>query len=207
MMKELLPEIRKHRKADHPILPLILNRWSPRAMSKEPLADEEIFSLFEAARWAPSSYNNQPWRFIYARRGTSAFARFLKWLVPFNQTWASQAALLVVIISRKNFEHNEKPSVTHAFDTGAAWENICLEAVSRDLAVHGMEGFDYQAVRESLQIPDTYDVMAMFAVGKRASPDTLPPDLQKKEIPSNRKKIEEIAMEGSFFEQKKSSKP
>ena len=193
------------RRADHQILPLILNRWSPRAMTGESLDPEVLNSLFEAARWAPSSYNNQPWRFIYARRETPFFPKFIDLLVEFNRQWAPKAAVLGVICAHKTFEHNNKPSVTHAFDTGAAWENLCLEANSRSLVAHGMEGFDYLKAREALHIPEEYEVLAMFAVGKRSAKETLPPEIQKREAPSPRKKIEEFAMEGVFRE--RSSKP
>lgn len=196
-MKDInLPEIKQHRKPDHPIHPLILNRWSPRAMTGEKISDEEIRCLFEAARWAPSSSNNQPWRFLYAKRETEYWDSFYELLVEFNKQWCLNAALLGIMISRTTFERNNKPSVTHALDTGAAWENICIEGTSRDLVVHGMEGFDYAKAKK--MIPEGYEVHAMFAVGRKASRDILPPELQKREIPSSRKKIEEFAFEGKF---------
>ncbi len=114
---------------------LILNRWSPRSMTGEELTDEVIMSLFEAARWAPSSYNNQPWRFIYAKRNTKYWDRLFNLLVEGNKVWAKNAAL-VVVIARKDFEHNEKRARTNQFDAGAAWETLALEATSRGLAVH-----------------------------------------------------------------------
>ncbi len=91
------------RKANYPILPLILNRWSPRAMTGEEMTDEELMPLFEAARWSPSSYNNQPWRFIYAKRGTPAWKTFLNLMIEFNQSWTKNAAALVVVVSKKTF--------------------------------------------------------------------------------------------------------
>ena len=136
------PENESARKSNYPINPLILNRWSPRSMTGEALNDDDIMSLFEAARWAPSSYNNQPWRFIYAKRNSEHWNRFFNLLMEPNKVWAKNAAILVVVISRKNFEFNEKPAVTHQFDTGSAWENLALEASSRDIVAHGMQGFD-----------------------------------------------------------------
>jgi nitroreductase len=186
------------RKPDHPINPLILNRWSPRAMSGEEVSDGELMSLFEAARWAPSSSNNQPWRFIYAKRDTPHWDRFFDLLVDFNKSWCQKAAVLGVVAALTVFERNGKPSVTHGYDTGAAWENLFLEGVSRHLVVHGMEGFDYQKARETLKIPPEYAVLAMFAVGKPGRKEDLPPDLQKRETPSSRKKVSEFAFEGSF---------
>lgn len=190
------PEIQKHRKPDYPIHPLILNRWSPRAMSGEALSDQELLPLFEAARWAPSSYNNQPWRFLYAKRETEHWEKFFDLLVDFNQRWCRNAAVLGLIISDRFFEKNDKPCVTHALDAGAAWENLALEGTSRHLVVHGMEGFDYQKARKNLKIPDRYEVLAMFAIGKKAPKESLSPELQAKETPSPRKKLEEIAFEG-----------
>ncbi|PIS02885.1 MAG: nitroreductase [Chlamydiae bacterium CG10_big_fil_rev_8_21_14_0_10_42_34] len=187
-----------NRKADHPILPLILNRWSPRSMTGEKISEEETLSLFEAARWAPSSYNNQPWRFVYAKRETPHWDKFFNLLIEFNQSWCANAALLGVIVSGKVFEKNKKPSITYALDAGSAWQNLALEGTSRGLVVHGMQGFDYQKAKEILQIPDDFEVLAMFAVGKKAPKENLPPDLQEREVPSGRKKVDEIAFEGSF---------
>ncbi len=186
------------RNPEHPILPLILNRWSPRAMSGESITDAELMSLFEAARWAPSSRNNQPWRFIYARRGTPEWEKFFALLIEFNQSWAKNASVLIVIISQKTFEHNNQPSITHNFDAGAAWENLALEASHRGLVAHGMEGFDYDQAKKVLGIPDDYDVLAMVAIGKPGKKEDLPPALQEREIPSQRKPLKEMVFEGEF---------
>jgi nitroreductase len=186
------------RHAQYDINPLILHRWSPRAMSGEELSDTELMRLFEAARWAPSSYNGQPWRFIYAKRNTANWDKIFNLMVDFNKSWAKNAAVLVVIISRKNFEHDEKPSVTHQFDAGAAWENLALQGETQGLITHGMQGFDYEKARGDLSIPDVFDVMAMVAIGKPAAKEILPPELQQKEQPSSRKQLSEIIMEGQF---------
>src|SRR3954453_19812718 len=115
----LTGEVRAHRKASYDISPLLLNRWSPRSMTGEALSDKELFPLFEAARWAPSSFNGQLWRFIIARRqNATEFAKFLDLLVPGNRMWAQNPAVLVVVTSRTRFEYNDKPSITHAFDAG-----------------------------------------------------------------------------------------
>ena|SRR3989344_6901330 len=186
------------RKPGYKINPLILSRWSPRAMSGESLTDKELMTLFEAARWAPSSYNNQPWRFIYAKRGTSNWDKFMDLLVEFNQSWAKNAAVLILIISKKNFEHNNKPSVTHRFDAGSAWENLALQAMDMKLVAHGMEGFDYEKARKVLKVPNDYDVEAMIAIGKMGKIEELPKELQEKEVPSDRKPLNEIVFEGEF---------
>lgn len=191
-------ETERSRKSTYPINPLILNRWSPRSMTGEELDNEEIMSLFEAARWAPSSYNNQPWRFIYAKRNTEDWDRLFSLLADGNRTWAKNSALLVVVISRKNFEYNEKPARTHQFDAGAAWENLALEAFSRGIVAHGMQGFDYDKARIDLEIPTDFEVMAMIAIGKKGPRENLPPELQEKEKLTDRKSLKDIVMEGIY---------
>ena len=192
------PENESARKSNYPINPLILNRWSPRSMTGEALNDDDIMSLFEAARWAPSSYNNQPWRFIYAKRNTEHWDRFFNLLAEGNKNWTKNAALLVVVISRKNFEFNEKPAITHQFDAGSAWENLALEASSRGIVAHGMQGFDYEKARVDLGVPHDFEVMAMIAIGKKGPIEILPPELQEKEKLTDRKPLKEIIMEGFY---------
>ena len=191
-------EIQTKRTSEYSINPLILSRWSPRSMTGEELGDDDIMSLFEAARWAPSSFNNQPWRFIYAKRNTEHWDRLFNLLVDVNKTWAKNAALLAVVISRKNFEFNEKPARTHQFDTGSAWENLALEASSRGIVAHGMQGFDYEKAKTELGIPADFEVMAMIAIGKRGPKENLPTELQDKEKPNERKALKDIIMEGTF---------
>src|SRR6266508_372815 len=186
------------RHSEYDINPLILNRWSPRAMSCEEISDTELMLLFEAARWAPSSYNGQPWRFIYAKRNTEHWDKIFNLMVDFNKSWAKNAAVLLVIISRKNFEQDEKLSVTHQFDAGAAWENLALQGETQGLVTHGMQGFDYEKARLDLSVPDTFDVMAMVAIGKPAPKEILLPEVQQREQASDRKPITEKIMEGKF---------
>lgn len=186
------------KQSDYPIQSEFLTRTSSRAFSEERLKEEELMSLFEAARWAPSSYNNQPWRFIYARRGESEWTPLFSVLIEFNQKWVSKADTLVLILTRKNFEHNNKPAPTAPFDTGAAWMSLALEAAHRNIVAHGMQGFDYEGIRKKLAIPDTYDVEAMVAIGRAGSPDSLPEDLRQKEIPSTRKPLKELIAKGHF---------
>ncbi len=191
-------EVKKIRKADYPINQLILDRWSPRSMTGEEMTEEELMTLFEAARWAPSSYNAQPWRFLYAKKNSPSWSLFFNLLVEGNQAWNKNASVLLLIVSLKNFERNNKPAHTHSFDTGAAWMALALEGSSRGYVVHGMEGFDYEKARKDLGIPDDYQVEAMVAIGKRAPPNKLPPELQEREKPSTRKSLSEIAIEGKF---------
>ena len=197
-MEKLTEEIKQNRKPGYGINPLILGRWSPRSMTGEEISDEELMSLFEAARWAPSSYNGQPWRFIYAKRDTKEWDKLFNLLVEGNQGWAKNAAVLVVIISRKNFEFNNKPSITHTFDTGSSWENMAIEASARGLVTHGMEGFNYDKAKTDLEIPDDYEVCAMVAIGKKGKKEDLPEALQKMEVPSSRKPLKELVMLGKF---------
>ena len=189
----------ERRKAGYPIDSLFLDRWSPRAMSGEEITEEELLTLFEAARWAPSSYNNQPWRILYARRNTVHWPLFFDLLVDFNKTWVKGAAALVVFISKTTFDHNGEPSITHSFDTGAAWQNFALEASLKNLAVHGMEGFDYDRARTVLKIPPDFQVEVMAAIGKPGKKEDLPVGLQERETPNDRRKLTETITEGPYI--------
>ncbi len=191
--------IRDFRKPENNIYEIFLNRWSPRAMSGEEIEEKTLFQLFEAAKWAPSSNNNQPWRFIYARRNTKHWDTFFNLLAEGNQVWAHNAAALIVVISKTTFD-NGKHARTHSFDAGAAWENFALQGSMMGLVVHGMQGFDYYKAKEVLQIPDGYQVEAMIAVGKKGKKEDLPDYQQEREFPSSRKTIAQIVMEGVFKE-------
>ena len=186
------------RTPDHPVDRIFLDRWSPRAMSGEPMPREELMILFEAARWAPSSYNNQPWRILYALRDTEQWKLFFDLLVEGNQIWAKNAGALLLFISKTTFDRNEKPSITHTYDTGAAWENLALQGSLKGYVVHGMQGFDYERARTALSIPGVFQVEAMAAVGLPASPEVLPEKLQQVEAPSDRRKLEQTICEGPF---------
>jgi nitroreductase len=186
------------RKADYPIESLFVERWSPRAMSGESLSEGEILTLFEAARWAPSTYNEQEWRFLYARRETPQWQSIFDLLVEGNQAWCKNAAILVVIVAHKVFAKNGKPNPVHLFDVGAAFENIALQGTAMGLVVHGMQGFDFEKARTTLKVPDDYAVAAMFAAGRPAPVDVLPEPLREREKPTGRKPVSEFICEGSF---------
>lgn len=186
------------RKEEYPADKLFPLRHSPRAMSGEALTQQEIMPLFEAAKWAPSSFNNQPWRFLYSLKGSATWNTFLNLLLPQNQVWCKNAGALVVLISKTTFDHNGKPAKTHSFDAGAAWENFALQGTFSGLAVHGMQGFDYDRAKTELSIPDEYQVEAMIAVGKPGRKEDLPPELRERETPTPRKKLSEIVFEGKF---------
>jgi nitroreductase len=193
-----LPDPLASRKPDHPIERLFLLRWSPRAMSGAPLAEAQLLSLLEAARWAPSTYNEQEWRYLYARRDTAGWALFLDLLLPANQAWCRNAAVLLVVLSKKTFTRNGKPNPVHTFDAGASFENLALQGAALGLVVHGMAGFDRARARRELEVPDDFEVEAMIAVGHPGDPDDLPPELREREQPSGRKPIAELAREGKF---------
>ena len=187
------------RNPQYKINKIFSKRWSPRAMSGEEITNEELMSLFEAAKWAPSSYNNQSWRFLYAKKNTRYWNIFFNLMGDFNQSWASNAAALVLIISKKTFDFNGEPSRTHSFDTGAAWQNLALQGSLMNLVVHGMEGFDYEKARRESNIPDDYNIEAMAAIGQPGNIENLPKEIQEREVPSGRKKVSEISFEGKFM--------
>src|SRR3989344_2619546 len=126
-MTDINHEIKQYRKPEYDCDPIFVNRWSPRAMSGEALSDEELMPLFEAARWAPSTYNAQEWRFIYAKRNTKHWDTIFNLLMDPNKVWCKNAAVLLVIISKRTFEFNGKSNPVHSFDCGSAWENLALE--------------------------------------------------------------------------------
>ena len=194
----ILPSGREHRTPDYPIETLFIDRWSPRSMSGEPLADAELMRLFEAARWAPSTYNEQEWRFLYARRESPHWPAFFGLLMEANQVWCAKAGVLIVVLSHKVFSRNGNPNPVHTFDSGAAFENLALQGTAMGLVVHGMAGFDRGRARAALQVPDDYDVEAMVAVGHPGDPAELSPQLREREVPSGRKPVVEIAREGPF---------
>lgn len=188
----------EHRQADHPVDALFLDRWSPRAMSGEEISREELMVLFEAARWAPSSYNNQPWRILYARRDSEEWPLFFGLLADSNKAWCRNAAALLLFVSKTTFDHNGKISRTHTYDCGAAWENLALQGFLNGYVVHGMQGFDYEAARTLLNIPDGFQVEAMAALGRPGAKESLPEELQKREAPNSRKGVEQTVCEGPF---------
>jgi nitroreductase len=186
------------RKTDFPIEPIFIERWSPRALSPKEITDEELMPLFEAARWAPSSFNAQPWRFIYAKRNTEQWDTLFNLMVPFNQSWACNASALVLMVSYKYFPHSGEFSRTHAFDAGAAWQNLALQASQMGFIAHGMAGFDYDRARTELNISDDYEILMMIAIGRPGKVEDLPADLRSREEPSIRKPISTFAFEGKL---------
>lgn len=198
----LQKQMKNHRKPDYPIHDMFLERWSPRAFTSKPITQEELFTMLEAARWAPSSYNSQPWRFLYALRDTPAWERFLNLLVPFNQTWAKESSALVFLVSNSIMlsprSGKESPSPTHSFDAGTASGYFALQASLMGWYVHGMVGFDADRAFEELSVPKGHKVEAVYAVGRKANPAGLPEQLRARESPSDRRSLTELAFEGGF---------
>lgn len=186
------------RKPDHAIDPIFLRRWSPRAMSGAVVSAADLATVLEAARWAPSTYNEQEWRFLYAHREGPHWQTFFDLLLEGNQAWCQRAGVLVVVLSHTVFARNGKPNRVHSFDAGAAFENLALQGCSMGLVVHGMMGFDYDRAKSVLQVPDDYAVDAMIALGHPGDPADLAEGLRKIEAPSQRKPIGEISREGHF---------
>lgn len=190
------------RVTDFAIDPQFIARWSPRAFADDTIPEETLLSFIEAARWAPSAYNSQPWRFLYARRGTPNWERYLGLLNEFNRGWAQHASALVVIVSKTTFTapgaSEETPALWHTFDTGSAWGLFALQASLSGWHTHGMAGFDQELTRKELKIPDEYAIHTVIAVGKAGDKSSLPEYLQGRETPSPRRPVTELAAEGDF---------
>ncbi len=186
------------RKTDHPILPLFRDRWSPRAFDPRPIDDAVLLSLFEAARWAPSSMNLQPWRFLYAKRGDACWEPFLSALMEANRLWASNASALVYVVSDTEMmmKGERRPSHSHSFDAGAAWMALALQASSMGLITHGMAGVDFDSARAIIGVPENYRIEAAIAVGYQGDKADLPEALQAREVPSDRRPVSESIFNG-----------
>jgi nitroreductase len=193
-----LPDPEAHRKPDHPIELIFIRRWSPRALSGGALTETELLTLFEAARWAPSTYNEQEWRFLYARRETPHWQMFFDLLMEANQAWCRNAAVLVVVLARKTFAQTGKSNPVYLFDAGSAWENLALQAAVMGLVAHGMAGFNFDQARTALRVPEEFAVAAMFALGRPGDPDQLPPALRERETVTGRRPVQQSICEGPF---------
>jgi nitroreductase len=189
------------RTADHPVQPMFLERWSPRAFTGEAMPERELMTILEAARWAPSSFNAQPWRFIYARRGTQSWEKLLGLLIPQNAVWAANASVLIYVASHTLMKSNMGemlPSRTHSFDAGAAWGYLALQAHWLGWKAHAMAGFDTERAPAVLGAPAEFRVEAAIAIGRQADKSILPESLQARELPSGREPLAALVFEGSF---------
>jgi len=177
---------------------MFTDRWSPRAFDTQPLTQRQIDSLFEAARWAPSCLNQQPWLFVYATTEADR-ERFLSALVEGNRIWVRNAPLILYLLCRKAFGHNGQENRHAPFDAGAAWLALALQARKLGLYAHAMAGFSRDKAYDLLNAPaEDYDIMAAIAVGYRAEPDILPEDVAARETPSERQPLERMVREGGF---------
>lgn len=184
-----------HRDTTHDILPMFTGRWSPRAFSAQPVAENQILTLLEAARWAPSASNLQPWRFLYGLRGEPEFDTLLSLLIPFNSQWAKDAAALIFVVSVRSFD-GQRPVMTHSFDAGAAWMSLALQAHSLGLVAHAMAGIDYDKAPTVLNLNDNLKLEAAVAIGYQGDPASLPESLRTRETPSTRLPLSSLAFKG-----------
>lgn len=190
----------KQASTDYPVLDIIANRWSPYGFTDKPVSGEDLRSLLEAARWAPSSYNAQPWRYIVGTQDKpEQHQAVLSCLVEANQQWAQAAPVLMLGVIARNFEHNGKANAAAEHDLGLAAGNLSAEATHRGLYVHQMIGLDPDKAREVFSIPDGYDALTALAIGYRADPSNLPDPLRERdEAPRSRKSQSEIVFAGRF---------
>lgn len=190
------------RSPDYPIEPIFFERWSPRAFSATSMPASDLLTILEAARWAPSAFNIQPWRFLYSHRDDAQWQTYLGLLDPFNASWAHNASALVFLLSDTvmpgDDKQAQKTSRYHSFDAGAAWAQLALQATSLGYQAHAMAGIDIQQSQKTLEVPDQYRVEVAIAVGLRAEPSMLPAGLQQREHPSPRLPVREIAFAGAF---------
>lgn len=190
-----------NRESQCPINPLFLERWSPRAFTGEVIDESDLLTILDAAHWAPSSANQQPWRFIYALKGSEDWDKFVNLLVESNQEWAKNASALIYVVSRGfsgDFSEGRK-SYTHSFDAGAAWGYLALQARLSGFYAHGMGGIKHEQIQETFAIPEGYRVEAGVAVGRLADKSVLSERNQEREVPSLRKPLSDIAFRGKFI--------
>ncbi|MGE7759093.1 nitroreductase family protein [Peribacillus sp. NPDC097895] len=195
-VEQLSSEVKEYRKAEHSVSPLFLNRWSPRAYSDRKISDDDLYSVLEAAQWAPSSFNDQPWRFIVAKTEPQ-LKIFHEFLIPFNRAWAEKAPVLVLVASSTRRENGD-PNGAHAFDAGTAWGYLAIQATLLGLSTHAIGGFDKDKARNLLNVPDDFDLHAVITIGYRGEKEALEKNLQDRENPSTRKPLKEVVFEGAI---------
>jgi nitroreductase len=176
------------------VLPVIYKRWSARAFAGRDVAEEDLRRVFEAARWAASSGNEQPWRYVVGRRGTETHRKISESLVPNNQAWAKKAPVLMIGLARTRFTRDDRPNAYALYDLGAASSYLTLQAAALGLTTHQMAGFDREKARTLLGVPEGHELGAAIALGYQDDPDTLPsPELiQRETAPRQRKPLDEF---------------
>jgi nitroreductase len=155
------------------VLPAVLNRWSPRSFAGRDVSTADLKKLFEAARWAPSSYNEQPWRFLAGTRNSITYKKIFDALMPFNQGWAGKAPVLILGVAKTKFSHNDSPNGFAVYDLGAASAYLVLQASALGLSTHQMAGYDQAAARAALGIPEDYTLGSVIALGYQGEPAAL----------------------------------
>jgi nitroreductase len=191
----------RSRRSEFPVSLQFLDRWSPRAFTDDPISEPDLMGILEAARWAPSNSNAQPWRFAYSMRGDTFWPQYLGLLNDNNRRWADKAAALVVILSSRFIvAPNGEASVsrTHSFDAGCAWGYLALQAHLSGWAAHCMAGFDMERTRGALGVPPAFVVEAIVAVGRQGTIDKLPLNLRARELPSQRRPLQDSVSAGRF---------
>lgn len=181
----------------HDVEPMFLRRTSPRAMNGQPVSTTDLFRLLEAARWAPSSSNGQPWRFVYAVRGTPAFDALLASLVDANRVWCERAGALVLLCSKDTFDSG-RPNPHARFDAGAAWMSLALQASFMGLVSHAMAGFDADKAAAAVHLPEGHSAICAIAIGHHGNVDDLPEKLRPREVPTDRHPLTDFAFDGAF---------
>lgn len=184
------------RRPEYPVHAHFVNRWSSRAFDSRPVEEDVLYTVLEAARWAPSSGNGQPWRFIVARTQEER-ERFRSFIRPGNRVWSDRAPALVLLVSY-TLNANGEPGGSHAFDAGAAWGTIASQAALLGLNTRAIGGFDHELAREALHIPEEYDLHAVITLGYRGDKSVLPETLQEREVPTDRRSLNELVHEGVF---------
>ncbi|HEY1986817.1 MAG TPA: nitroreductase family protein [Terracidiphilus sp.] len=164
----------KQAHAETRVLPVVLHRWSPRSFADRDVNPADLKTVFEAARWAASSYNEQPWRFLVGTRGSDSYQKIFSVLMEFNQMWARTAPVLILGVARNKFSHNESPNVVAQYDLGAAAATLCYQASALGLFTHQMGGYDRDAARKVFAVPDNYIFGAVIALGYQGDPAALP---------------------------------
>jgi len=186
------------RTTDTKLDPVFLERWSPRAFDHSDVPEADLATMLDAARFAPSASNLQPWRFLYARRGDADWERFLSYLMESNRAWAQNASVLFYVLSDKHPAGPEKPSHSHSFDAGAAWAMLAIQATMLGYHTHAMAGVHFAQAAAGLGVPDSFRVEAAIALGRIGDPATLSDYQRARETPSDRKPRAEIAYSGNF---------
>ena len=173
----------------YPILDIIKSRWSPRSFSEKAIQKNILYSLLEAARWSPSAFNEQPWRFIMGvKNEDDNFLKIFESLVEFNKSWAKSAPVLIVCSCIKNFAQNNKPNVYSAYDTGQSIAYLTLQALSENIFVHQMAGFDKSILKRNFNISEEVDILSVIALGYLGLPDDLSDELKKLETTERQRK-------------------